>query len=89
MLSTLLKVVALTVFLSSCGWLTQKTEVGDNSSATVNQQQDQSEGAKVASGVVDDIVTNNTDGIPVYWFLIGGIVMGILIPQPKWMKLIW
>jgi hypothetical protein len=67
----------------------QTTEVGDNSSATVNQQQDQTQGAKVQASQVEDITTNNTDGIPVYWFLIGGVIMGILIPQPRWMKVIW
>jgi hypothetical protein len=85
----MIRIVLLSLALASCGWMQQSTDIGDGSTAVVNQQQDAAQGAKVASGVVDDIVTNNTDGIPVYWFLIGGLVMGIVIPQPYWMKMIW
>ncbi len=74
---------------ASCGWMTQTNEVGDNSSAVVNQTQDKSAGAKVQASEVEDIVTNNTEGIPIYWFLVGTFALGAIIPQPKWMRIIW
>ena len=82
-------ILFLCLVLAGCGWMMQSSNVGDGSTATVNQQQDQTKGAKVQASQVDEIVTNNTEGIPVYWFLIGGLIMGIVIPQPYWMKMIW
>ena len=80
----------LSLLLTGCGgWQRQSNEIGDNSEATVNQQQDAAQGAKVQAGDVEEIVTNNTDGIPIYWFLLGTFVLGAIIPQPKWMKIIW
>jgi len=83
------KIILIAILLASCNGFEQKTEVGDNSSATVNQQQDKTQGAKVQTSSVEDVITNNTDGIPVYWFMIGALVAGIIIPQPKWMRVLW
>jgi hypothetical protein len=80
---------ALCLTLNGCGWMQQSTEIGDGSTAVVNQQQDAAQGAKVAASTVDDIVTNNTDGVPIYWFLVATFALGAIIPQPKWMAILW
>ena len=82
-------VFILLMFLASCEWMSQMTRVGDGSIATTNQTQDKASGAKVDAQEVEEIVTNNNEGIPVHWFLIGGLVMGMIIPQPRFIKLFW
>lgn len=42
----------------------------------------QSAGANV-KGSVEQVTTVNEDGIPIYWFIIGALVFGMIIPQPK------
>ena len=82
-------VFILLMFLASCEWMSQMTRIGDGSIATTNQTQDKASGAKVDAQEVEEIVTNNNEGIPVHWFLIGGLVMGMIIPQPRFIKLFW
>lgn len=42
----------------------------------------QSAGANV-KGSVESVTTVNEDGIPVHWFIIGALVFGMIIPQPR------
>lgn len=42
----------------------------------------QSAGANVR-GEVENVTTVNEDGIPVHWFIIGALVFGMIIPQPR------
>ena len=77
--------VCLLLF-TGCESLSQRNEIGDGSVATVNQTQDKANGAKVNASAVDEIVTNNTDGIPVYWFIVGALVFGMIIPQPRFVR---
>ena len=62
-------------------------EVKDASTKNVDGKS--SEGARVTADAVRDITTKNVDGIPVWWFMIGCLVAGILIPTPRWFKWIW
>ena len=55
----------------------------------MSSTQDKAGGAKVDADAVDDIVTNYTDGIPIYWFLIGCLVLGMIIPQPRLVRWIF
>jgi hypothetical protein len=45
----------------------------------------QSDGANVR-GEVENVTTVNEDGIPVHWFIIGALIFGIIIPQPRVIK---
>ena len=78
--------------LTACGsWQTQETtQTVHAQTATLESSQDavQSQGANV-KGAVESVVTENTTGIPVYWFIIGALIFGMVIPQPSFMKLIF
>ena len=77
----------LGILLVACGsFQTQDLGVGSNSKVESTQQQDQAKGAKVSAEVVDSILTDNSTGIPPYMFIIGGIVFGLIIPQPRFIR---
>ena len=42
----------------------------------------QASGANV-EGTVETVRTENITGVPVEWFIIGALVFGLIIPQPK------
>lgn len=72
--------------LMSCSLLPPKTEqtvsAGDNSS--VKQESVQATNASAGQAdLIESITTENTDGIPVHWFVIGALVFGMIIPQPR------
>ena len=52
--------------------------------AVLESSQDavQSQGANV-KGAVESVVTENTTGVPALWFIIGGLLFGIMIPRPS------
>ena len=58
--------------------------------ATVESSQDavQSQGANVKGGA-ENVLTENVTGVPVHWFIIGALIFGMIIPQPKFMKIIF
>lgn len=45
----------------------------------------QSAGANV-KGAVDTVVTENVTGISTYWFIIGALIFGMIIPQPRFIR---
>jgi hypothetical protein len=52
------------------------------------QEQDISSGAKVKADIVESITTENYAGIPVWWFMVGCLIFGLIMPQPffiRWM----
>ena len=85
-------VFSLILLLTACG-STQKQETTQTvhaQQAVLESSQDavQSQGANV-KGKVENVVTENTTGVPVYWFIIGALIFGMVIPQPSFMKLIF
>jgi len=76
------------VLLLACSPMSQRADVGDNSSASVHQEQDKTSGSKIYGGV-DDAVTNNLTGISPLWFMAGCFVFGMLIPQPRFIRLLF
>lgn len=85
-----IKVILLYIclMLASCGGL-QRTDIGDGSQATVNQQQDSASGAKVQAERIDDINTKNIEGVHIAWFIGGALLFGMVIPQPRIVRLLW
>lgn len=93
-------ITLLTLPTASCGLLssqgsdtTQTQEVvADNATVTSTsesrQVSSQSKGASV-EGTVEDVITNNNQGISPMWFMIGALVLGMVIPQPKFLKIFW
>ena len=63
------------------------TQTVDAQYATLESSQDavQSKGANV-KGAVENVVTENVTGVPVQWFIIGALIFGMIIPQPRFMK---
>lgn len=53
------------------------------------QTQDKSDGAKVTADKVEEVVTNNVTGISPYWFIVGALIFGMIIPQPKFLRAIF
>jgi len=88
----LFKLTVLIVLLTACGskQLQESTQEVYAHQAHVESSQDavQSKGANV-KGKVENVVTENTTGVPVYWFIIGALIFGMVIPQPSFMKLIF
>ena len=83
----MIKVVLLTVLLSGCGLFGGKPPVevtGDN--AKVQQAE---AGSTAQAEKIGEVVTINEDGIPTHWFIISALVFGMIIPQPKFMKIIF
>ena len=74
--------------LTACGsWQTQDTtQTVHAQTATLESSQDavQSQGANV-KGAVEEVITNNTSGFQ-WWQL---ILIGVFIPMPRFMKLIF
>lgn len=85
----MIRILLLALVLTGCGWMKQTTEVGDNSSAVVNQQQDRAAGAKVQATNVEEVVTNNVTGVNPLYALLGGLAIGVVIRQPYWARFIW
>ena len=83
-------VLILSIVLPGCGMLPEKAPAPVASSSTST--------ANVATADnIEEIVTNNEtinetineDGIPTHWFIISALVFGMIIPQPKFMKIIF
>jgi uncharacterized protein YcfL len=55
--------------------------------AVLESSQDaiQARGANV-EGTVETVRTENITGVPVEWFIIGALVFGLIIPQPKLLR---
>ena len=82
-------VFSLLVVLAACG-SPQKQETNQTvqaQEATVESSQDavQAQGASV-KGAVESVHTENVTGISPYWFIIGALAFGIMLPRPKFIK---
>ena len=85
-------VFSLLVVLAACG-SPQKQETNQTvqaQEATVESSQDavQAQGASV-KGAVESVHTENVTGISPYWFMAGALLFGIIIPQPRFIKLLF
>ncbi len=83
-----LPIMLLSCVLLACSPMTQKTEVGDNSSAEVHQEQDKVAGAKVMGGA-EEVVTNHNSGINPIWFIGTTIFFALALPQFAPFKLLF
>lgn len=85
-------ILALVLSLVACGSV-QRQEASQTVSAqeaTVVSTQDETaaQGASV-DGNVESVVTENIEGIPTHWFIIGALVFGMIIPQPKFIRAVF
>jgi len=86
----LLKILLISSILSfilvGCGSKqTQSTEQTVHAQeAVLESSQDaiQSAGATV-EGTVETVLTENVTGVPVEWFIVGALIFGLIIPQPR------
>lgn len=85
----LLKLLVFTVLLTACGskQLQESTQEVNAQEATVVSSQDaiQAKGANV-QGNAENVHTENVTGISPYWFIIGALAFGIIIPRPSFIK---
>ena len=82
-------VFSLLILLAACG-SPQKQETiqtVEAQQATLESSQDavQSKGANVKGGA-ENVITENTTGVPVHWFIIGALIFGMIIPQPAFLR---
>jgi uncharacterized protein YceK len=83
--------------LAGCGTLqsqdsTTKTDVTATTAIVATetvQSEDKSDGAKVTAERVEQVVTENNSGISPYWFILGALIFGMVIPQPKFIRAIF
>ncbi len=65
--------------------LDQTVETGDN--ASVSQDATQATASSNAKAeAIENVITENTDGIPVHYFVIAALVFGMIIPQPRFIR---
>ena len=85
----LFKLTILIVLLTACGskQLQESTQEVYAHQAHVESSQDavQAQGASV-KGAVESVHTENVTGISPYWFIIGALAFGIMLPRPKFIK---
>jgi hydrogenase maturation factor len=87
----------LVIILAACGTIqsqdsTTKTDVTAGTAIVATetvQSEDLSAGAKVNAERVDKVVTENNSGISPYWFIVGALVFGMIIPQPRIVRAIF
>lgn len=68
------------------------TEAKVSTDNTTTQDTSNSQGGSISAKIVeevDDIVTNNTEGISTWMFIVGALIFGMIIPQPKFIKILW
>lgn len=72
-------ILAFLLFLPACGIL-PSIDAGDNAKIGSSAS-----GSSVATDNIGsyESTVENTGGIPAHWFIIGGILFGIIIPQPR------
>lgn len=90
----MIRVLVLLIALSGCSLFkpSPSVTVGNGAESVVSeveQASDEAAGAKVKAESTGDISTSNVDGIPVWWFMIGCLVAGMIVPQPRFLRLIW
>ena len=82
----------LSLLLTACGSKqTQRTtQAVEAQTAVLESSQDavQARGANV-KGQVDKVYTENVTGISVEWFIIGALVFGMMIPQPRLLRAVF
>lgn len=81
-----MKIFILTscLLLASCGLFKPSPNldvVGDN--ANVQQA---TAGSTGSAEQIESITTVNEDGIPTHWFIIGALIFGMIIPQPRFIR---
>lgn len=77
-------ILVTTLFLSSCGLFSTKPDLnvtGDNASV-----QQATAGSTGTAERIEKITTVNEDGIPTHWFIVGALIFGMIIPQPRFIR---
>ena len=82
-------VFSILMMITACGskQTQDTTQTVQAQEATVESSQDalQASGASV-KGAVESVHTENVTGISPYWFIIGALAFGIMLPRPKFIK---
>jgi hypothetical protein len=88
----LFKLVIFTLLLTACGTrqIQESEQTVTAHEAVVKSSQDaiQAKGANV-QGNAESVYTENVTGISPYWFIVGALAFGIILPRPKFIKLLF
>ena len=89
-LKMVLLILSLCFCLSSCSsWQSTDQTVTTGAASRVSQDATQTEAGSTAQAEsIGKVITENNEGIPIAWFLPIVLVIGILIPQPKFVRVI-
>ena len=95
----LLSVIVLILSLTGCGAFSSLSSTQETTtevqaqtasvSTSTKSEQDAVTGGNKVLGDVDAVNTSNITGISPLWFMIGALVLGMVIPQPKFIKIFW
>lgn len=83
----MIRVVILTLLLTGCGLFGggSKPSITTGDNAQVEQTTSQA-GSNAQAQEIGEVTTVNEDGIPTHWFIIGALIFGMIIPQPRFIK---
>ena len=85
-------VFSILMMITACGskQTQDTTQTVQAQEATLQSSQDavQASGASVR-GSVESVHTENVTGISPYWFMAGALLFGVIIPQPRFIKLLF
>lgn len=77
----MIRIILLTSLLVGCGLLGSKPTA--NIEAETAQVQQAESGSSAQAENIENVTTVNEAGIPTHWFIIGALVFGMIIPQPR------
>jgi len=80
----MIRVILLTLLLTGCGLFSGKPSLdvaGDNA-----QVQQAESGSSAQAESIENVTTNNEAGIPTHWFILGALIFGMIIPQPRFIR---
>lgn len=64
-----------------------------NTAVTTNESSQEAQtatGAAVKSDMIDSVtssvLTETNNGIPIWWFIVGSLIFGMILPQPRFIR---
>ena len=77
----MIRVMLLTLLLTGCGLFGSKPTASVEAETAQVQQAESGSSAQAEN--IGNVTTVNEAGIPTYWFIVGALVFGMIIPQPR------
>ena len=85
-------IFSILMMITACGskQTQDTTQTVHAQQAVLESSQDavQAQGANV-KGSVETVHTENVEGISPYWFILGALAFGIIIPRPNFIKVLF